>query len=411
MQPSRRSISELFSTQVRYVVPMFQRKYVWQADPQWQNLWEDIAEKAAHRLAGKPAHPHYLGALIVEGVKPASGNEVKRMLVIDGQQRLTTIQLFLCAFRQIARDLGWDALSRRLHRLLENADQDVMENPEEEKFKIWPTTLNRDVFSAIVASLNVKEVDDKYPVVWIKRRKQPEPRNNMVEAYHFFRKSISDWLISVEIKYSKSSLDCAMALEQSLNNEFFLIELSLSEADDAQEIFYSLNSKATPLSQSDLMRSLIFMRAEKEGQDKDKIFADYWGQLETEFWGTEIKRGGRTYSRLDIGMRNFLTAKTGELIDARRSSEEYRVWISSTPPRYENVRLELDDLVRHCGVFESYETAAIAAPPTDLRRILKDLDLATAMPLILRLKIDSNLDAAQIESCLNLVASDLAPLT
>jgi uncharacterized protein with ParB-like and HNH nuclease domain len=70
MQANPRSIPVLFDSQLRYVVPMFQRLYVWKETPQWQTLWEDISEKALLRLAGKASAPHYLGALIIEGVKP-----------------------------------------------------------------------------------------------------------------------------------------------------------------------------------------------------------------------------------------------------------------------------------------------------------------------------------------------------
>ena len=404
MQPSRKSIIELFTPQVRYVVPMFQRKYVWQADPQWQNLWEDIEEKAGLRLAGKPSHPHYLGALIVEGVRPASGNEVTRMLVIDGQQRLTTLQLLLCAFREIAREQNWKPLLRRLGRLLENGDQDVMENPDEEKYKIWPTKLNRSVFSALITSRSKSEIDSAFPIVRIGRRKNHEPRSNLVEAFHFFHEKIVAWLSAAETAFGQPGEVCATALQQSLNDDFFIIHLSLSESDDAQEIFYSLNSKATPLSQSDLMRSLIFMRAEKEGQNKDSIFDDYWGKLETDFWSTEIKRGGRSFSRLDVGLRNFLTAKTGALVDARRASEEYRVWITAEPPRYSDVRAELKDLTRHCDIIENYEAIPADTPPTDFRRVLRDFDVSTVMPLVLRLTT-SGLEPDTLSVCLGMVES------
>lgn len=129
---------------------MFQRLYVWQENPQWTTLWEDVAEKAVLRLTGKTANPHYLGALIIEGVRPVSPREVKRFLVIDGQQRLTTLQLVLCAFRDCARSYDWKTLDRTTTRYLENPDADVMENPDEEVFKVWPTTLNRDVFSGLL---------------------------------------------------------------------------------------------------------------------------------------------------------------------------------------------------------------------------------------------------------------------
>lgn len=405
MQPSRKSVEELFNPQVRYVVPMFQRKYVWQEDPQWQNLWEDIEEKANFRLNGKTTHPHYLGALIVEGVKPVSGNEVTRMLVIDGQQRLTTLQLLLCALRDIAKERNWNALDKKLTRLLENSDQDVMDNPTEEKFKIWPTTLNRDVFSDVITAEGAEGVEKKYPLIHFPRRKRPEPRSNLVNAYAYFHKQLKAWLFASATSFSRTEESCAQLLLQALNGDFFVIHLSLSEADDAQEIFYSLNSKATPLSQSDLMRSLIFMRAEKEREDKDQIFSDYWSKLETTFWSTETKRGGRTFSQLDVGLRNFLSAKTAALVDARRASEEYRVWISATPSRFPNVRAELDDLIRHCDLFEHYESVPDDLPPHDFRRVLRDFDVSTAMPLVLYLTLDAELNKDELSAALSLVES------
>ena len=142
MQANPRSVSELFNSQLRYVVPMFQRLYVWQQSPQWETLWEDVVEKSALRIADMETNPHYLGALIIEGVKPTSPREVKRFLVIDGQQRLSTLQVLLCAFRDLARQKEWKSIDKPLSRYLENADPDVMEKPDEEVFKLWPTTLN-----------------------------------------------------------------------------------------------------------------------------------------------------------------------------------------------------------------------------------------------------------------------------
>lgn len=66
MQANPRSIESLFSSQLRYVVPMFQRHYVWQRDPQWSTLWEDVIEKADFQIEGRQTNAHYLGALIDE---------------------------------------------------------------------------------------------------------------------------------------------------------------------------------------------------------------------------------------------------------------------------------------------------------------------------------------------------------
>lgn len=129
MEANPRTLDALFNSQLRYVVPMFQRLYVRQETPQWVNLWEDIVEKADLQLGGGKTNAHYLGALIIEGVRPSSPREVKRFLVIDGQQRLTTLQLLFAAFRDFARQHEWKTLDRATTRYLENVDPDVMEHP------------------------------------------------------------------------------------------------------------------------------------------------------------------------------------------------------------------------------------------------------------------------------------------
>lgn len=63
MQATPKTIETLFNSQMRYVVPMFQRLYVWNENNQWAPLWDDIAEKATNQLIEKKTTPHYLGAL------------------------------------------------------------------------------------------------------------------------------------------------------------------------------------------------------------------------------------------------------------------------------------------------------------------------------------------------------------
>ena len=409
MQANPRTLDTLFSSQLRYIVPMFQRLYVWQQKPQWETLWEDIAEKANLQIAGVPTTPHYLGALIIDGVKAESPREVKRFLIIDGQQRLTTLQLLLCAFRDVAQSHDWQSLARPLNRFLENSDQDVMEKPDEEVFKLWPTLLNREVFKSVLTAKARAEVERRYPLIKLPRKRKPEPRSNLVEAYLYFETSIRSYLAAAAAKTEKTQEDLAFALFQSLKQDFCVVEIVLSEGDDSQEIFYSLNSQGRPLSQSDLLRSLIFMRAEKQRLDRDAIFAKYWSQFETPFWSAEITRGGRTYSRLDLGLRYFLMTKTGATVDARRVNEEYRNWISSAPPKYGSVELELADFVLHSQVYERYESALAASlPSTDLRRVLIDFDVSTALPLIMYLEVDAGLDAALLSECLLLLESFVA---
>lgn len=404
MQANPRCIDDLFNSQLRYVVPMFQRLYVWGETPQWATLWEDIVEKADLQLAGERSTPHYLGALIIEGVRPTSPREVKRFLVIDGQQRLTTIQLLLCAFRDVARDHEWKTLDRTTTRLLENVDPDVMEHPEEELYKLWPTTMNREIFRNIVSAGSFEAVEAAYPVVRLRRRRRNEPRSRLVEAYTYFNGVIKKWINEAAPKTGGSPESSAFALLQAIQRDFAVVEIALTEGDDSQEIFYSLNSQGAVLSQSDLLRSLIFMRAEKEKLDKDLIFEEYWSRFESHFWSTDTKRGGRTYSRLDLALRYFLMAKTGQMVDARRVNEEYRRWVTAVPPRFPSVRDELKDFTSYAEGYKRYEELPDARlPSTDFRRIIRDFDVSTVLPLVLYLERDAHLDTLEVDACLKVL--------
>lgn len=386
---------------------MFQRLYVWAENPQWATLWEDVVEKAELRLTGDDTNAHYLGALIIEGVKPVSGNEVTRLLLIDGQQRITTLQLLLCAFRDFARSQGWTTLERRANRYVENPDADVMEKPEEEIYKVWPTQLNRSVFSSIIQAGSKGRIEEQYPLVRRKYQRKPDARNPLVECYLYFYNKMEDWVTRDEADAEAEADKRAASLLLAIQQDLCVVEIALADGDDSQEIFYSLNSQGRPLSQSDLLRSLIFMRAEKEREDRDKLFDDYWGQLETEFWSYEVKRGGRTYSRLDIAVRHFLAAKTGGLVDARRVNEEYKRWITSSPPPYPGVRAELADLTRYADVYKEFESGFAGQQSIQFGRVMRDLDVSTAMPLTMFLRLDAGLSQSELQRCVALLESFL----
>ncbi len=405
MQANPKTIDKLFNSQSRYVVPMFQRLYVWQENPQWATLWEDVAEKAGYRLEGKRTNPHYLGALIIEGVKPTSANEVTRMLVIDGQQRLTTIQLLLCAFRDLAKREGWLALERKANRYIENPDPDTMENPGEEIFKLWPTQLNRAFFTGVVTAQSREEVEKRYPLIRRKYQRKPDDRNNLVEAYLYFFGRIKNWASQQAAARQIEPEACAFQLMQAIQNDFCVVEISLSDGDDSQEIFYSLNSQGRPLSQSDLLRSLIFMRAEKESEDRDALFADFWGEFETAFWNVPVKRGGRTYTKLDLALRHFLTVKTGRLIDARQANEEYKAWITSDPSPFPSVRAELAEFTRFSDAYKRLDNDYSDAASTQIGRVIQAFDVSTVLPLVMFLELEAGLNSYQLAHSLSLVQS------
>ena len=273
----------------------------------------------------------------------------------------------------------------------------------------WPTTLNREVFQSIVSAGSHAEVSARHPLIRLPRKRGPEPRSNLVEAYFYFSGRIEAWIEETSTDSGKTAEETAFALLQALQQDFSVVEIALSEGDDSQEIFYSLNSQGRALSQSDLLRSLIFMRAEKEGVDRDLIFDKYWSKFETDFWSFEVKRAGRPFSRLDLGLRYFLIAKSGNHVDARRVNEEYRRWVSQVPPKYPTVKDELADFSRHADVYQRYESAVQSTLQSDdIRRVILDFDVSTALPLLMFLELEAGLAAAPLTACLRAVESFIA---
>jgi uncharacterized protein with ParB-like and HNH nuclease domain len=90
-------VQQLFQDRRQYRVPFYQRAYVWNKEDQWERLWADIQEKAETRLLGNKPIPHFLGAAVLEPQPRTGLLGVETLHIIDGQQRLTTLQYVLAA--------------------------------------------------------------------------------------------------------------------------------------------------------------------------------------------------------------------------------------------------------------------------------------------------------------------------
>lgn len=122
IKPDTPSAKDLFEHEVHYEIPPFQRPYVWDKEEQWIPLWEDIVRVAESNLQESQRRPipsHFLGAVVFE-LAEATSTGVKKFYVIDGQQRLTTLQLLLDAAQQVFEDLGHEDESELLGQLVLN---------------------------------------------------------------------------------------------------------------------------------------------------------------------------------------------------------------------------------------------------------------------------------------------------
>jgi hypothetical protein len=168
-----------------------------------------IARKLAEYLEGRKDSPvHFLGAMVLDQ-KQAPTTHVEKRQVIDGQQRLTTLQIFLAAFRDFCREQQCEDLARECESLTFN--KGMMANPQVDKFKVWPTQADRDPFSDVLLAGSRVELEKKHPLVRQKFARKDDPRPLMIESY-FVRRAVCGFT-------TKNYTRTLLALIRALNRE------------------------------------------------------------------------------------------------------------------------------------------------------------------------------------------------
>ena len=124
MQANAVPLLDLFEKKMRLEVPLFQRQYVWTQEQQWEPLWEDVSRKFAEFIEGRSDGPvHFLGAMVLDQ-KETPATHVEKRQIIDGQQRLTTLQIFLAVMRDFCRGQGCDELAQEFRKVHSEYRQD-----------------------------------------------------------------------------------------------------------------------------------------------------------------------------------------------------------------------------------------------------------------------------------------------
>src|ERR1044072_4660242 len=149
MKPDTHTIQQLFERDVRYLVPLYQRPYVWDEEHQWQPLWDDISALLQHQEGDDAAGAwsHFLGAIVLEQ-EPTAPGEIPRFTVIDGQQRLTTLQVLTAAAASSRAGAGAEDDAELLRELTMN---NARKAKDDDRLKVWPTNVNRAAFTAVLA--------------------------------------------------------------------------------------------------------------------------------------------------------------------------------------------------------------------------------------------------------------------
>ena len=179
---------DIFEKKMRLEVPLFQRQYVWTLEQQWELLWEDVSRKFAEFIEGRSDGPvHFLGAMVLDQ-KETPATHVEKRQVIDGQQRLMTLQVFLAVMRDFCRGQGCDELAQEFEKYTLNTGK--MAEPEIDRFKVWPTQLDRQHFMDVMTLGSRKAIEEKHPLVRRKYHRTFDPRPRIIDAYLYFDEEV-----------------------------------------------------------------------------------------------------------------------------------------------------------------------------------------------------------------------------
>ncbi|WP_082533962.1 DUF262 domain-containing protein [Marmoricola sp. Leaf446] len=303
MDTNVRTPQEVFYLPQHLVVPLFQRPYVWTETDQWLPLWSDVVRMAELRL--KEPHTsarHFLGAVVLQAGIPIVGT-VPTWNVIDGQQRITTLQVLTDAAALVFESRGIDPLAQQLGDLTHNRPHFGNEGRSR---KLVHT--NRD--GAAFAEVMEAEPPVDYAAL-------SHSGALITRAHAFFADQIVRWL-DEDSDADGAVEQRATALTGVIAQGLQLVVIDLKADENSQEIFETLNARGTPLTAADLIKNFVFQKLDGEGGDVAKAYAEDW-PFETPFWEAEVSVGRYLISRGSLFLSQWLQSRVGEEIGPRQT--------------------------------------------------------------------------------------------
>lgn len=249
MKASETSLRNLLEGGKQFQIPLFQRPYSWKRE-NWETLWEDLMSLYNGEVQGL----YFLGPIVTQAAL-GTADGISPFVVIDGQQRLTTLTIILAALRNEIKKSDSDTAQEVDELYLINKFK-----KHDDIYKVLPTQNDREVYKSIIQSKKAKDI-----------RKEGQ----IYEAYKFF-----------EGKFKKPDIDEDIFLDYTkfktiLLERLILVNITSDNNDNPYLIFESLNNKGEELTQADLVRNYIFMKLPPE--ERDEVYSNKWLPLENSF--------------------------------------------------------------------------------------------------------------------------------
>ena len=223
MDVNKLTLDKIFDPTVRLEAPLFQGPYVWNRRENWEPLWEAIKHIAEKRVEKSRVRPHFLGTVVLDQLKTPTGSLYARQ-IIDGQQRLTTLQIALAAIRDLCELSGQENFRKAFAKLTDN-DTPLSDDPNE-VFKVWPTNADRESFASVMRSRSAKTIR--------KTSLESDDEQLIPEAYLYFSDVASDLLGSAD---EPDYLTRLRALYETLKDQLNLVVIDLDQNDEPRKYF------------------------------------------------------------------------------------------------------------------------------------------------------------------------------
>lgn len=345
MDPKKGSIYELLNGNTQFIVPVYQRKYSWLKDKQCDRLWKDIVEM---EKSGK--RQHFVGSIvnIAESKCPMG---IQKYLIIDGQQRMTTLTILMIALRDFLKEnpdknVNPDTLTTMLLKNIGQKDDD--------RYKMLLTESDKDILIKLIEQFPISDTED----------------SRIYLNYLYFKQQIAN-----------SELSPQQIYESIAKLQIISITLDREDGDDPQLIFESLNSTGMDLFQSDLIRNFILMGISNDEQID--IYNNYWSPVEKAF-PTENRS-----EDLDKFFRHYLMMKTDKIVKKEEIYNEYKYYYNNA--EFDNIKDIVNDILQFGKCYTEIMFANSKYP--DLNIIFSDINklkMDVQMPFLMFVYNDFN---------------------
>ncbi|MBK8754664.1 MAG: DUF262 domain-containing protein [Candidatus Competibacteraceae bacterium] len=240
MQALENRLRQLLDSTQQYIIPLFQRFYVWEAK-YWETLWSDLSELIED---DDPQRSHFLGSIVVIPATD-SAPSLPKFIIIDGQQRLATLLVMLSTLRDHARQAGDTELAAEI----------------EQRFLINQFKHGDDACKLLLSQ------SDRIAFQHLIQAKTPHPNHSLCQCYDFYAK-----------KLNRPDAPALRALLSAIVDRLAVVTITLAANDNPYLVFESLNFKGHKLTEADLIRNYLFMGIPSDEQEAR--YAQYWTPMQ-----------------------------------------------------------------------------------------------------------------------------------